>query len=172
VVWTLDRARRQGGVEIGDSSLRARPPGNSSSVPIPCLAGAPNVFRSWIMAASTNAGRQLSPNASRAGSRHWEVAASLNERGKANRRERPPRRGGLAQQGDLGRGQGIPHFAFRTPHSAARQGFGSARTGGGDGAGVFIAQKHDNQRPLSGATNANCQASARPLKQPGWAGCS
>jgi hypothetical protein len=114
------------------------------------LAGAPNAFRSWIMAASTNDGSQLSPNASRAGSSHWEVAASLNERGKANRRERPPRRGGLAHQGDLGRGQGIPHFAFRTPHSAARQGFGSEGTGGGNGAGVFIAQKHDNltNRPI------------------------
>jgi len=49
-----------------------------------------------------------------------EAAASLNERGKANRQERPPRRGGLAQQGDLGRRRGIPQFALRTLHSVAR----------------------------------------------------
>jgi hypothetical protein len=111
-----------------------------------------------------------------------EVAASLNERGKANRQQRPPRRGGLAQQGDLGRGRGIPRFVLRTPHSAARQGFGSAGTGGwqgvsmphevktarqgfgsagtggGNGAGEFIARKHDNltNRPEHGGRLRSC----------------
>jgi len=87
-----------------------------------------------------------------------EVVASLNERGKANRQERPPRRGGLAQQRDLGRGRGIPRFALRAPHSAARQGFGSAGTGGGNGAGEFIARKHDNltNRPEHGGILRPC----------------